>query len=118
MLPALERIATHYTGTVRVVLVSSDHAPLLVEQYGIQASPTLLVFQHGERQSQVIEFLADGLVALLADDVAKGLVSGDGFWSPVEARLEEVVQIPFDDLVPAGHDLDSPMNSGDARFTV
>jgi hypothetical protein len=95
MLPALERIATRYTGTVRVVQVSSDHAPLLIEQYGIHASPSVLVFQDGERQSQVIGFLADGLVDLLAADVAQGLVSGDGFWSPVEARLEDVMLIPL-----------------------
>lgn len=95
MLPALERIAARYAGTVRVVLVSIEHAPLLVEQYCIHASPSLLVFQDGERQSQVIGFLADGLVELLAGDVAEGLVAGDGFWSPVEARLEDVVLIPL-----------------------
>jgi thioredoxin 1 len=95
MLLALEQIAARYAGTVRVVLVNIDHAPLLVEQYGLHASPSLLVFQDGERQSQVIGFLPDGLVDLLADDVAQGLVSGDGFWSPVEARLEDVVLIPL-----------------------
>lgn len=95
MLPALERIAARHSGTVRVVLVSSDHAPLLVEQYGIHASPSVLVFQDGERQSQVIGFLADGLIDLLAADVAQGLVAGDGFWSPVEARLEDVVLMPL-----------------------
>jgi thioredoxin 1 len=95
MTPSLERIAARYTDTIRAVLVTIDHAPLLVEQYGIHASPSVLVFQDGERQSQVIGFLADGLVELLADDVAQGLVSGDGFWSPVEARLEDVVLIPL-----------------------
>jgi thioredoxin 1 len=95
MTPSLERIAARYTDTIRVVLVTIDHAPLLVEQYGIHASPSVLVFQDGERQSQVIGFLADGLVDLLAADVAQGLVAGDGFWSPVEAQLEDVVLIPL-----------------------
>jgi thioredoxin 1 len=95
MTPALERIAARHAGTIRIVLVNSDHAPLLVEQYGIHASPRVLVFQDGERQSQVIGFLADGLVDLLADDVAQGRVSGDGFWSPLAAQLEDVVLLPL-----------------------
>ncbi|NJM07380.1 thioredoxin family protein [Candidatus Gracilibacteria bacterium] len=95
MTPALEQIAARYAGSVRVMLVNNDHVPLLIEQYGIHASPSMLVFQDGERQSQVIGFFPDDLIDLLAADVAQGLVSGDGFWSPVEARLEDVVLIPL-----------------------
>jgi thioredoxin 1 len=93
--PALERIATAYAGRMRVATMLLDAAPLLAELYGVTASPTLMVFQHGERQGQAIGFLPDGLVDLLAAAVAQGAVAGDIHWSPVEAQLEEVVLIPL-----------------------
>jgi thioredoxin 1 len=94
LLPALERAATAHQGRLLVASVLVDRAPLLAEQYGVLASPTLMVFAHGDRQSQVIGFLPDGLVALLADEAASGAVTGDGFWSPVEERFEDTVMIP------------------------
>lgn len=92
---ALERIATAYAGRMQVATVLLDAAPLLAELYGVTASPTLMVFQHGERQGQVIGFLPDGLMDLLAAAVVQGAVTGDIHWSPVEAQLEDVVLIPL-----------------------
>lgn len=94
MQPALERAAAAHQGRLLVAGVLLDRAPLLAEQLGIVASPTLMVFAHGDRQSQVVGFLPAGLLALLADEAAGGGIGGDGFWSPVEERFEETVMIP------------------------
>jgi thioredoxin 1 len=93
--PALERTSAAHSGRLLVASALVDQAPLLAEQYGVVASPTLMVFAHGERQGQVVGFLPDGLLALLADDVLAGAVAGDSFWSPVEERFEEHVLIPL-----------------------
>ncbi len=78
-----------------------DDQLLLAELYGVTASPTLMVFQHGERQGQAIGFLADGLMDLLAEEIAQGAVTGDTLWSPVEAQFEDAVLIPL--LARAGY---------------
>ncbi len=93
--PALRRIEATYAGRLLVATVQLDDATYLAEQYGVAASPTLMVFAHGERQSQVVGFIADGLLELLAEDVAQGIVAGDGFWSPVEERFEDAVLLPL-----------------------
>lgn len=93
--PALERIAFTYAGQLLVATALVDDAILLAEQYGVVASPTLMIFQGGDRQGQMIGFIADGLVDLLAEDVVQGVVTGDSLWSPIEERFEDVVLIPL-----------------------
>lgn len=95
LLPALERLAAAYRGRMLVAGVTLERAPLLAGQYGVVASPTLMVFQGGDRQGQVVGFLAEGLLRLLAEEVAGGAVVGDRFWSPVEERFEDAVLIPL-----------------------
>ncbi len=76
-------------------MVQIDHAAFLSEQWGVVASPTLMVFVHADRQGQVIGFLPDGLLNLLADDVIQGAVTDDSYWSPVEERFEDAALIPL-----------------------
>lgn len=95
LLPALEGIEAAYSGRLLVATVLLDDAPFLAEQYGVAASPTLMVFQHGDRQSQVVGFIPGGLLGLLAEEVARGDISGDSLWSPVEERFEDTVLIPL-----------------------
>jgi thiol-disulfide isomerase/thioredoxin len=95
LIPSLEQIAISYRGQLLVAMVLVDHAPLLAEQWGVAASPTLLVFHHGERQGQVVGFIPSGLLDLLAEDVAQGAVSGDVRWNPVEAQFEDAVLLPL-----------------------
>lgn len=85
--PALERVSVAHQGCLRVAMALLDQAPLLAEQYGVVASPTLMVFAGGDRQGLVVGFIPDGLVALLAADVLHGALAGDIFWSPVEERF-------------------------------
>lgn len=93
--PALERVSATYEGRLQVAMALVDDAPLLAEQFGLVASPTLMVFESGDRQGQVIGFIPSGLVALLASDVARGAVAGDILWSPIEERFEEAALIPL-----------------------
>lgn len=91
---ALAHVSAAYQGRLQVATVLVDRAPLLAEQYAVVASPTLMVFAYGERQGQVVGFIPEGLLTLLADEVAQGLVTGDRFWSPVEERFEDAVLLP------------------------
>jgi thioredoxin 1 len=95
MQSALEGIAPTCQDRLLIAMVIVDRAPLLTEQYGITASPTLIVFQDGEPQGRVVGFIPDGLVQLFVDDVARGAVSGNRFWSPVEEIFEDAVVIPL-----------------------
>lgn len=93
--PALEQVSTRYPGSLLVATLFVDRAPLLAEQYGVVASPTLMAFAHGERQGQVIGFIPAGLLHLLADEIVQGVLTGDRFWSPVEERFEDAVLLPL-----------------------
>lgn len=91
----LQRLSHAYEGQLLVAMALLDQAPLLADQYGIAASPTLAVFQGGERQGQVRGFIPEGLLDLLAEDVLQGVVAGDRLWSPVEERFEDAVLLPL-----------------------
>jgi thioredoxin 1 len=93
--PALERLSALHQGRLLVAMALLDHAPLLADQYGVALSPTLAVFEHGDRQGQVLGFLPAGLLGLLAEDVIQGALTGDRFWSPVEERFEDAVLVPL-----------------------
>ena len=54
LLPALARVADQYRGRLLAAMALVDRAPMLAEQYGVVASPTLMAFRHGDRQGQVI----------------------------------------------------------------
>jgi thiol-disulfide isomerase/thioredoxin len=93
--PALERLAAAHRGRLRVATLLIDRAPLIAEQFGVAASPTLLAFEHGERLAQAVGFLPEGLLQLLADELLQGAVAGDQLWSPVEERFEDAVLLPL-----------------------
>lgn len=92
--PGLARLSEVYRDRIAVALLVLDQASLLADQYGLTASPTLMVFAHGDRLGQAIGFLPAGLLELLADDVLAGVLAGDRLWSPVEERFEEAVLLP------------------------
>jgi thioredoxin 1 len=52
--PVLEEVAAENAGKVRVVKVNVDDNSALAEQYHIQSIPTLLFFQNGLVQDQII----------------------------------------------------------------
>ncbi|NJM08422.1 DUF1501 domain-containing protein, partial [Candidatus Gracilibacteria bacterium] len=89
-----ESVARH-TDLLSFKVALVDHAPLLAEQYGVTASPTLIVFQHGEPQGRTVGFLPAGLLQLLVKETLDGELSDDRYWSPIEEVLEDVVLIPL-----------------------
>jgi thioredoxin 1 len=50
--PVIEEIANEYSGRIVVGKVDVDAAPALAERYGIQAIPTVLLFQGGRAVDQ------------------------------------------------------------------
>lgn len=95
LVPALARTAAAFQGRLLIADILIDRSPLLAEQYGVAASPTLMAFQHGDRQGQAIGYLPEGLLALFADAAARGELTDATAWSPVEERFEDTVLLPL-----------------------
>ncbi|TMA87299.1 MAG: thioredoxin [Deltaproteobacteria bacterium] len=51
--PIVELAAEQYAGAARVLKVNVDHNPAVMERYGIQAIPTLILFQDGVEKERV-----------------------------------------------------------------
>jgi len=50
----LESVAEHEAGVVKVARVNVERHERLTEQYGVRAVPTLLIFNQGGLQDQII----------------------------------------------------------------
>ena len=60
--PALESAEQHHGGRLRFGLVNFDENPGLIERYGVQALPTILVFKDGKPADRRVGLM--GRVAL------------------------------------------------------
>ena len=54
MAPMLESVAGDYAVPVKVARVNVEHHEKLTEQYGVRAVPTLLIFNQGGLQDQIV----------------------------------------------------------------
>ena len=52
--PAIEEIATEYTGRLKVVKVDVDENQEIAERYGVQSIPTVLLFKDGKAVERLI----------------------------------------------------------------
>jgi thioredoxin 1 len=52
--PAVEEIATEFSGKVKVVKLNTDENPNIATQYGIRSIPTLMIFKGGNRVDMVV----------------------------------------------------------------
>ena len=52
--PLLDELAAEYDGRVRIGKVNIDEYQMLAAQYGVRASPTLLMFKDGEVSEQMV----------------------------------------------------------------
>jgi thioredoxin len=95
MAPLLDRLASSYAGRLLVGTINVDTAALLIEQYAIQATPTLMLFTYGDVITRAIGFAPEGLLRLLFEQVARGELPPDPIWSPTEAAFEDTVLIPL-----------------------
>jgi thiol-disulfide isomerase/thioredoxin len=93
--PWLRELACAHAGQLRIATINVERNALIAEQFGVQATPELLVVQHGEVLTRVVGFLPAGLLRLLCEQVAAGALPPDPFWSPTEATFEDVVVLPL-----------------------
>jgi len=59
--PIVELAAEQYAGAARVFMLNVDDSPAVMERYGIQAIPTLILFQDGVEKERV-DFQPDDAV--------------------------------------------------------
>jgi thioredoxin 1 len=93
--PALQELAALHAAALRVASIDAERAPWLAEQFGVAATPTLLVVQGGDVVTRVIGFLPIGLLRLLFEQIAAGALPPDPLWSPTEETFEDVVVVPL-----------------------
>lgn len=93
--PILDRLAGDYAGRLSILRVSADRAPLLTDSYGVTATPTLLVFAHGEELTRVVGFAPDALLRLLCEEIVAGSLAPGRLWSPTEGSFEDAVILPL-----------------------
>jgi hypothetical protein len=89
----LARAAASFADQLMVGEVDVDDS-FVAEQYNVNATPTLLVFEHGEPTLRLVGFAASGLLTLLCADVARGNLAS-GFWRPTEEAFERAVIVPL-----------------------
>jgi len=89
------RLAEQYASQLVVLSVDLDRAPLLAEQYGVTALPTLLVLQDGEELTRMVGFAPEPLLRLLFDQVVAGRLVPGMLWSPTEQAFEDAVIVPL-----------------------
>jgi hypothetical protein len=93
--PLLQELAALHAATLRVASLNVERAAWLAEQFGVAATPTLLVVRDGEIITRVVGYAPIGLLRLLCEQIATGALPPDPFWSPTEATFEDVVVAPL-----------------------
>jgi thioredoxin 1 len=95
MTPVLKEMAHTYAERLRVGTINIGSAPFLAEQYTIEASPTLAIFDQGELVTRIVGFAQAGLLRLLFSQVAQGTLAADSIWRPTEQVFEDTVIVPL-----------------------
>lgn len=91
----LARLAPRYAEQAAVLSVDAERAPMLAEQYGVAAAPTLLALHHHDELARLTGFAPEPLVQLFFNDVLTGALEPGRIWSPVEQAFEDAVIIPL-----------------------
>ena len=64
--PEIERLAQQYEGKVKVGKVNIDQQPELAQRFGVQAIPTVMLFQSGSKVSESVGYRrAEELAAMI-----------------------------------------------------
>ena len=92
----IARLADRYAGQLVVLSVDVDRVPLLAEQYGVSAVPTLLVLHHGDELTRMVGFAPEPLLRLF-DQVVGGDLTPGMLWSPTEQAFEDALIVPLID---------------------
>ena len=73
--PIVEALAKRYAETARVVKLNVDDNPSVVQRYGVQAIPTLILFQDGEGKERIIGAASQDAIALAIDKHLKAALN-------------------------------------------
>lgn len=92
---SLAALAPHYADQALVLSVDAERAPLLAEQYGVVAAPTLLALHDHEELARVTGYMSLALLRLFFNDVLGGAHTPGMLWSPIEQAFEDAVIIPL-----------------------
>ena len=65
--PTVEAIAEQYGNAARVVKLNVDNNPSVAQRYGVQAIPTLILFQDGEEKDRIIGAVSKDTIARAID---------------------------------------------------
>ena len=68
--PVIESLAEEYAGKVRVGKLNVDENPKTATRYSIRGIPTLLIFNNGEVQEQIVGAQPKGEIKKSLDKVA------------------------------------------------
>ena len=68
--PVLEEVAKRYEGRAKVLKVDIEESPELAERFGINAVPTLILFNQGKPVQQVMGMQSARQLASLLDATA------------------------------------------------
>jgi thiol-disulfide isomerase/thioredoxin len=93
--PILARLADQHLDKMLVLRVDVDRSPLLAEQHGILATPTVLILQDGEEWTRITGFAPERLLRVLFEQVLAGEIIPGRIWSPIEQVFEDAVIIPL-----------------------
>jgi thioredoxin 1 len=70
--PALEKLAPGYTNSIRFVKVNYDDVPGLVQSYGVEGIPSLLMFRDGKVADRMTGYYGDADLKAKLDAFASG----------------------------------------------
>ena len=71
MAPIIEDIANSWQGKVKVCKLNTDDAPEIAIKYGIQAIPTLLIFNGGKEVGSIVGYVPKKTVEEKLQDIIK-----------------------------------------------
>jgi thioredoxin 1 len=71
MAPIIEDIANSWQGKVKVCKLNTDDAPEIAIKYGIQAIPTLLIFNGGKEVGRIVGYVPKKTVEEKLQDIIK-----------------------------------------------
>ena len=95
MVPSLAHLAAQYAGQVVVLSVNVERSPLMAEQYGVTAVPTVLVLRDGEESLRMVGFAPSSLLQLFFAQAAGSEQTHGPLWRPTEQAYEDAVIIPL-----------------------
>ena len=68
--PAIEELATEYSGKVKIGKVDTEEAGQVCRRFGIQAIPTLIVFKDGQVVKKMVGLEAKSRIKAAIDEAA------------------------------------------------